>query len=300
MSDLPKDYLKYPNRKFGQDHEFYDWRLSKDRPRLEWEGGAKVAICFIVPLEFFPLNPSGVPFKHPGAMVTPYPDLRHFTVRDYGNRVGVYRILEALGSTAATVAVNGKIAKRYPPLIEMLVGHQIIVHGLSTNHIHKEDMSETDEISLIREAGTCFAGKSHGWMSPARNQSSRTLKLLSKIGYRFCLDWEMDQVPVTASTENGDITLIPNSYELSDFTLLHTRRQTEESWLKQINDAIDLLVEEYDEYGSQMLGLTLTPYVIGQPFRIWALRELLAQINARDDVTVLTAGEIDQQFRAQI
>jgi len=300
MSGLPEDYLKYSNRKYGQDHDFYDWRLSRDRPKLKWEGGAKVAICFIVPLEFFPLNPSGIPFKHPGAMKTPYPDLRHFTVRDYGNRIGVYRILEALGDNTATFTVNGEIARRYPPLIEHLKGHQIVIHGLSTNHIHHEDMSEKEELDLITEAGNCFPSKTHGWMSPARNQTSRTLNLLAKSGYRFCLDWEMDQVPVMAKTDHGDIALIPNNYELSDFTLLHTRRQTEEAWLKQIMAAIDLLVEEHDKFGAQMLGLTLTPYVIGQPFRIWALRELLSQINARDDVAVFTAGNIDQQFRAQI
>ncbi len=68
-----------------------------------------------MPLEFFPLNPSGVPFKHPGAMATPYPDLRHYTVRDYGNRVGVYRILESLGDIQAGFAVNAAVAERCAP-----------------------------------------------------------------------------------------------------------------------------------------------------------------------------------------
>ena len=299
---MDKSYLKYPKRQYGQDHDFYKWELSKDRPKLKWEGGAKVAICFIVPLEFFPLNPSGVPFKHPGAMVTPYPDLRHFTVRDYGNRVAVFRLLEEFktADVTATFAVNGEVAKRYPPLIEGLVGHQLIVHGQSTDQIHREDMSKAEEATLINEATHNLPAKTLGWMSPARNQSSRTLGLLAKSGFRFCLDWEMDQVPVMAKTGHGDITLIPNSYELSDFTLLHTRRQSEESWLKQVTDSIDLLVEEYDRYGAQMLGLTLTPYVIGQPFRIWALRELLSRISGRNDVAIFTAGQIDQQFREQL
>ena len=299
---MDKSYLEYPKRQYGQDHDFYKWELSKDRPKLKWEGGAKVAICFIVPLEFFPLNPSGVPFKHPGAMVTPYPDLRHFTVRDYGNRVAVFRLLEEFetADVTATFAVNGEVAKRYPPLIEGLAGHQLIVHGQSTDQIHREDMSEAEEATLINEATHNLPAKTHGWMSPARNQSSRTLDLLAKSGFRFCLDWEMDQLPVMAKTGHGDITLIPNSYELSDFTLLHTRRQSEESWLKQVTDSIDLLVEEYDRYGAQMLGLTLTPYVIGQPFRIWALRELLSRISGRSDVAILTAGQIDQQFREQL
>lgn len=298
---MDKSYLEYTKRGYGQDHDFYEWRTAKDRPKLEWEGGAKVAICFIVPLEFFPLNPSGVPFKHQGAMVTPYPDLRHFTVRDYGNRVGVYRILEALAETdsKSTFAVNGEIAKRYPPLLETVsdTEHEIAAHGLSTDHIHHEGMSADEETKLIQESLACFDGGLKGWMSPARNQSSRTLNLLAENDIDYCLDWEPDQVPVATS---AGVTLISNNYELSDFTLLHTRRQTEESWLSQINTAIDLLLEEHARFGSQMLGLTLTPYIIGQPFRIWALRALLAHIKDMEGVEVFTAGEIDRQFRAQI
>ena len=300
---MDKSYLEYPTRRYGQDHEFYDWRQGKDRPKLAWSNDVKVAVAFIIPLEFFPLNPSGVPFKHPGAMVTPYPDLRHFTVRDYGNRVGVFRILEALGqaNVKATFAVNGEIAKRYPPLIEAIVaaGHEIAAHGISTDHIHHEAMDDDDEYTLIKNTTACFDKIPKGWLSPARNQSSRTLELLAKTGYQYCLDWEMDQVPVQANTPNGEITLAPNNYELSDFTLLHTRRQTEDSWLKQIESSIDLLLEEHDRFGSQMLGLSLTPYVIGQPFRIWALRALLEKINSTADVESFTAGQITTQFLEQ-
>jgi len=374
VSSVSESYLTYPKRGYGQDHDFYDWQLSKDRPQLNWQGEAKVAICFIIPLEFFPLNPSGVPFKHPGAMKTPYPDLRHFTVRDYGNRVGVFRILEELKTAdiQATFAINGEVARRHHNLVDAISAskHEIAIHGLSTDHIHHEDLKIEDEKAIFREIDLCFPvlsrlskdlpedrihkdwgnddwkprigticsndqgftgkdGKNYsmlyatspdissewhmsaidndeietvkytGWMSPARNQSSRTLNLIAEQQFQYCLDWEMDQVPVSAKTDHGDITLIPNSYELSDFTLLHARRQTEAAWLTQIKSAIDLLVAEHARFGGQMLGLTLTPYVIGQPFRIWALRALLAHINDRDDVSVLTAGQIDQQFRAQ-
>lgn len=302
---MDKSYLTYPKRQYGQDHKFYDWQMAKDRSKLSWEKDAKVAIGFIIPLEFFPLNPSGVPFKHPGAMVTPYPDLRHFTVRDYGNRVGVYRILEALDyyGMKATFAVNGEIAKRYPPLLEIIKskGHEIVAHGLSTDHIHHEGIEPSEEIRLISKAlnELLLDSEPIGWLSPARNQSSRTLSLLALEGVDYCLDWEMDQVPVTATTKSGDITLIPNNYELSDFTLLHTRRQTEEAWLSQMKACIDLLLEEHNRFGSQMLGLTLTPYIIGQPFRIWALLELLAHIKDMADVSVFTAGDIATQFAKQ-
>ena len=300
---MDRAYLKYPNRAYGQDHDFYNWRMAQNRKKLSWDKDAKVAVSFIIPIEFFPLNPRNKPFKHAGAMVTPYPDLRHFTVRDYGNRIGVYRILQTLGyyGMKATFAVNGEIAKRYPPLIETInkQGHEIAAHGLSTDHIHHEGLSATAENKFIEDSLACFSNSPTGWLSPARNQSSKTLERLTKAGLDYCLDWEMDHVPVRAQTKNGDITLIPNSYELSDFTLLHTRRQSEEAWLAQMKSAIDLFLEEYPRFGTQMLGLTLTPYVIGQPFRIWALRGLLNHIMTTDGVETFRAGDISKQFRDQ-
>lgn len=300
---MKNSYLKYLKRAYGQDHNFYDWRQGKERPKLLWNNRAKVAIGLIIPLEFFPLNPSNVPFKHPGAMVTPYPDLRHFTVRDYGNRVGVFRILEALSDYGmkATFAVNGEIAKRYQPLIKFIQseGHEIAAHGISTDHIHHESLTGSEENRLITDTLACFSKTPKGWMSPARNQSSKTLERLAKADLSYCLDWEMDQAPIKAKTKNGDIILIPNSYELSDFVLLHTRRQTEESWLKQIVGSIDYLLEEHERFGAQMLGITLTPYVLGQPFRIWALRDLLKHIMVTDNVESFTAGNIAEQYTEQ-
>jgi peptidoglycan/xylan/chitin deacetylase (PgdA/CDA1 family) len=293
---MDQSYLQYPKRGHGQDHDLYDWRLSRNRKPLIWDGGAKVALSFIIPLEFFPLNPSGIPFKHPGAMATPYPDLRHYTVRDYGNRVGVYRILDALGSIRAGFAVNAKVAERYPPLIEAIRDHEIIAHGVSTDHIHHEGLSEAEEDALIAQTLSALPPVK-GWISPARNQSSRTLERLSKAGLSYCLDWENDSVPVATSP---GVTLLPNAYELSDFTLLHTRRQTEDSWQRQILDAVDYLASEFDRYGAQSLCITLTPYIIGQPFRIAKLAELLTQLQDRDDVAILTPGDVASQFKAQL
>ncbi|WP_349604588.1 MULTISPECIES: polysaccharide deacetylase family protein [Cupriavidus] len=63
------------------------------RAPVRWPGGRKLALWVNVSLQFFPLNPTGRPVVAPGNMTMPYPDLRHFTLRDYGNRVGIYRML---------------------------------------------------------------------------------------------------------------------------------------------------------------------------------------------------------------
>ena len=292
---MDASYLRYPNRRHGQDHDLYDWRLSRERGPLQWGGGAKVALAFIVPLEFFPLNPSGEPFKAPGAMQTPYPDLRHYTVRDYGNRVGVFRILEALGEARAGFAVQAEVARRYPALMEYIREHEIIAHGVSTDHIHHEGLSEAEEDALIQQTLKALPNAT-GWLGPARNQSSRTLERLAAAGVRYCLDWENDSVPIQTTT---GVTLLPNLYELADFSLCHTRRQTADSWARQVVEAMDFLASEHDRVGGQCLCVQVTPYVMGQPFRIAAFESLLSELRARGDVALLTPGEIHAQFEAQ-
>jgi len=300
---MDSSYLTYPKRAYGQDHNFYNWRQAKDRTPLVWDDAAKLAVNLIVPVELFPLNPSGQPLKHPGAMATPYPDLRHYTVRDYGNRVGVYRILEALADARlkATFPVNGMAAIYCAPLMSHILGdgHEIAAHGLSTDHIHHEGLSSENEAERIADTVACFDVTPKGWLSPARNQSSRTLSCLVARKLDYCLDWEMDSVPVSAKTATGHITLLPNSYELSDFTLLHTRKQTEDSWLAQLKEACEYLISEHARFGAQSLGLTLTPYIMGQPFRVWALVEFLNYLAQHKDISVLTGAELTHQFTKQ-
>ena len=85
---LDDSYFDYPHRSYGMDHDFYDWSMLVDRKPVEWPGGNRLALWVNVALQFFPLNQRGKPFPPPGGMTTAYPDLRHFTLREYGNRVG--------------------------------------------------------------------------------------------------------------------------------------------------------------------------------------------------------------------
>ena len=90
---LDKSYLEYPKRLYGMDHDRYDWEMLTDRKKVIWPDNKKLALWVNVSLQFFPLNQKGIPTKPPGGMTMPYPDLRHFSLRDYGNRVGIYRML---------------------------------------------------------------------------------------------------------------------------------------------------------------------------------------------------------------
>ncbi len=302
---VPDDYLAYPHRAYGADQARYPWRLSIDRAPIAWPAEAAVATMIVVPLEFHMLDPKGAPFKHPGAMVTPYPDLRHFTTRDYGNRVGVFRILTELkrAGLKATFPINAVLLPRIRPVIDALLkdGHEIAAYGWDTDHIHWSGQEAGVERRWVEETRAAFEGIGlcpRTWMSPARQQSFETMDLIAAAGFDICLDWEQDSVPTPMKTAGRDVIGAPLSTELDDRVLLSDRRQTEAEWAEQILEAVRFMAKEGPRFGGQVLGFSLTPYISGQPFRIWALRKVMAQLAQDAAVWSATASEIVEAWLA--
>lgn len=296
---LPDDYLRYPHRSHGMDQDLYDWRPVEARRPVAWPGGAAVAAMVVVPVEWHRLDPKGEPFRHPGAMVTPWPDLRHYTTRDYGARVGVFRLLDALAHAGikATVPVNAVLLERARPMIEAIVdgGHEIAAYGLEADRIHWSGLEpglEADWIAAVRAAFEQSGLTPRTWMSPARQQSFETLSLVARHGFDICLDWEQDSTPVAMRTTDGPVTSAPLSNELDDRTLLIDRRQGEDEWADQILEAARYMKAEAPRRGGQVLSFTLTPYVSGQPFRIHAVRRVLKGLAEDPGVWSATASEI--------
>jgi len=116
---LDPAYLEYPHRRLGYDHDLYAFSPLPARPPIHWPQGKSVATWLCVSLEWFPIVPADKPFRAPGHMQTAYPDYRHYTARDYGSRVGVYRLLDAFAKAgvAASFATNSAIGERYPALL---------------------------------------------------------------------------------------------------------------------------------------------------------------------------------------
>jgi len=296
---LPDDYLTYPKRKRGQDHDRYAMRYVGDRKKKSFSSGAALGVAIVVPLEYFMLNPTGKPFKHPGAMATPYPDLRHYTTRDYGNRVGTFRLLRALREAGvnATFAVNAVLLTRVRPLIDAILddGHELAAHGYDTDSIHWGGIEPEIEKRYVADTRAAFdaAGlRPRAWMSPARQQSFQTPDLIAKAGFDICLDWEIDTVPVNMNTNSGDVAAFPMLNELDDRFLLSTKNHDEAAWRDQILEAADMTAAEAPRYGSQVFGFTMTPYIAGLPFRMSAVREILSGLSKRDDIVVDTVSNL--------
>lgn len=302
---LDPGYLDYPKRRHGQDMERHDWRLAKDRPRVDLPGGRQVAVMPVVVCDYHPIDPEKTPFGHPHGMVTPYPDLRHYTTRDYGSRVGVFRILRAFreAGITATFALSADLLDRARPLVDAIVndGHEIAAAGLNGDAIHHSGMSQADERALIGQVRDAFAAaglEPAAWMSPARQESFNTPDLLTEAGFTSVLDWETDQVPVFMRTKHGALAAPPVFNELDDYKQLIERKQTEALWGRQILDAVELLKAEHAVCGAQALGFTLTPFVIGQPFRIGALEEVCANLAGDEAVWCAAASAVSEAFES--
>lgn len=302
---LDPAYLEYPRRRAGYDHDLYPYSALPTRKALSWPGGKRVATWIVVSLEWFPITPSDTPFRAPGHMQTAYPDYRHYTAREYGTRIGFYRLLDAFAKAGVTVSVaaNGAIATRYPQVIRDIVeaGHEIIAHSTDMNGTIASGLPVEQERALIETSIAQLADVSgtapRGWLSIARSQSWNTPGLLKAAGIEYCCDWANDEVPWTFA--NGLVNL-PLNHELSDRQIINTQQQSVDSYAEQVLDAHDWLAGEAAAHGGRLLPLHLTPYIIGLPYRMDAFERLLADLAARPDTWFARGSDILDSFRSQM
>lgn len=304
---LDKRYFDYPHRSYGMDHDLYDWSMLEDRPAIEWPGGKRVALWVNVALQFFPLDQRGKPFPPPGGMTTAYPDLRHYTLRDYGNRVGIYRIFKALDTygVTASCAINARLAERAPYLLGRVVerGHEVLCHGWDMDTPHYGGMDRDEEAEIIaRSLGVLREASGQpvrGWLSPGKSQSGNTPALLVEHGVETMADWINDDMPYAFRTPRGEITNLPLSTELEDRFIIMANGHSESEYADQVMDAFDFLLEEAQDAGGRLLALNIHPWMLGQPHRIGALEQALAHIMAQGEVWSAAPSEIRSAWVAQ-
>jgi allantoinase len=301
---LDATYLEYSKRRYGMDHNRYEWSMLVDRPPVTWPCGKTLALWINVSLQHFPMNPVGNPVKLPGAMSMPYPDLRHYTLRDYGNRVGIYRFLRAFDryGIKPTFAINAQLAERYPALLDAVLerGDEIIGHSWSMDTPHAGGLELNDEATLVERSLDRLRALSkrpiRGWLSPGKLQSEHTPELLKANGIEYCCDWVNDEMPYRFHTTGGDLWLMPLSTELEDRFVLLDNQHAEASWAQQVIDACEFLLEEAQQQGGRILAVSLHPWVLGQPHRMKHLEAVLDHLSTKSQVWSASAGEILDAF----
>jgi peptidoglycan/xylan/chitin deacetylase (PgdA/CDA1 family) len=276
----------YPKRRYGMDHDLYRWSMLEERRPFTWPGDKRIALWINVAIEHFPLDAAGRGFKPHGSMSMPYPDLRHYTLRDYGNRIGIFRILEALAARGlpASLAIQGEVVERYPSLAQRLAAtsHEWVAHGWNMDSLHFGGLPEAEEREQIaRTLSSLRRFAPHpitGWLSPARSQSEATLRLLQEAGLGWCADWVNDEQPYGIA----GIVNLPLSLELEDRFVILENLHAEAEWAEQVEDACEFLIRESQHLPHpRVLSLSLTAWVSGAAHRIRYLERVLDHLKAR-------------------
>ena len=307
---MPVDpsYLEYPKRRPGMDHDLYEASYLPDRKPVIWPGDRHVAVWIVPMVQFFPLDMEAKPINPPGGMTRPYPDYWNYTLDDYGNRVGIYRILDALAERGmkASAAFNARLVDHYPQVLRDCVaaGCEIITHGWDMGTVHGDQLSEDDEREIIGRSrgklGDALGEAPAGWLSPAMALSQRTTRIVAEAGFRYTCDWVNDELPYAMKGPASPLAAMPLGYELSDLRLMLEYRQMAWEYEEQVTDALSFLIAEAREKrAGRILALPLHPWLAGAPHRIGAVENILDAIAREESCWVATGTEILDAWEAQ-
>jgi peptidoglycan/xylan/chitin deacetylase (PgdA/CDA1 family) len=289
------------------DHDHYDWSPIVGRPPLEWPGGARVALTVIVALEHVEWAPPEGTYQSPNlymhlALHRPVPEFWSVSHREYGHRVGIFRVLGVLAKhgITPTIALDAMTARHYPWLVRYCIERkcEFIAHGISASRMITSRMSETEERAYIAEsigAVRQATGRApHGWSGPEYGESQRTPQLLAQAGIRYVCDWANDEQPYAMKTA-PPLHALPVMVELDDVFALRDRRFRVDEYAVQLKDAFDRIYGDSAASG-RTLVLYLHPWLMGQPFRIGFLDDALAHMVGRPGVWSATGCEVIEAY----
>jgi allantoinase len=278
-------------------HGRFEERPITDRALAPWPGGRRLAVYVALNLEQYAFGEGRVEDLCPGI---PPPDVLNDSWREYGNRVGAWRLadeFERLG-WPPTLLVNSALYLTWPglPARFRAMGAEIAAHG-RTNAEHQAGLDEATERALIAHVTGEIAAREGvppaGWLSPWIAETERTPDLLHEAGYRYLLDWCMDDQPVWLRTRGGRILSVPYPQELNDSAAIIGRRVDAHDFATMVIDQFDEMRAQAEAGTPLVMGIALHAMIVGQPFRLRALRRALEHVAAHRDRCWLTnAGAI--------
>lgn len=262
---------------------------------LRWPDDCRVALCVIVSLdkmEWLPPEGSYQPANLAGGSAArPFPDYTRMSHREYGHRVGVFRILEVLEKhgITPTIAMDALTAQHYPYLVQHCLdrGCEIIGHGISVSQMITSNMPEDDEKEYISESIATLTQATgaapQGWMGPEYGESPRTPQLLAEAGIKYICDWANDEQPYPMKSSVGELTALPVLWELDDVGAMANRKVTVHRYGDLLKESFDRLYQDGAVNG-RLLALSLHPWLTGQPFRIGYLDDALGHMTGHSQV----------------
>jgi len=277
-------------------HGRYAYSSIVSRPDYSWPKGARLAVYVALNIEQFSYG------EGKGAAIAPPDQAQSHSIyswRDYGNRVGIWRILEMLEALdiPAEAQINTAIYEHCPDIPEALRerGHEILGHGVS-NSFEQGGLDEAAEAMLIKTVTdflTAREGKAPaGWMSPWLSNSAVTPDLLQEAGYRYFMDWTSDDQPIWMRTRNGRILAMPYPIECNDTRGIVWYRYSSQEFADMLVECFDEMLRQ-SEHQPLVCPISLHPFVVGRPYRLGPLRRAFEHIaKHRSRIWLTRPGEI--------
>ncbi len=279
----------------------YDYSPIIRRPPLRWPKNARVAVWLAINIEHFKIDRPGTAISaFPGLI----PDVYNYAWRDYGPRVGIWRMMKLLDrhGIRASVTLNSDVCAHYPVIVEEGVKRkwEFLGHGI-TNSQFLAGMSEEQERQVIRTVIQTIkktTGKApEGWLGPALAETFITPDILAEEGITYLCDWNNDDQPYPMKVRKGRLLSVPYSVEINDIPSFLHLKYSPEQFRQAICDQFDTLYEEGAETG-RVMAIATHPFILGQPHRIKYLDQALRHIKRRKQVWFTTGGEIASWYTA--
>jgi peptidoglycan/xylan/chitin deacetylase (PgdA/CDA1 family) len=278
------------------DNQLYDYSPIISRPKLAWPNGARVAFWVGLNIEHYQVDkPSTSIFGGTAAL---QPDPLNYGWRDYGPRVGIWRMMDVLDKyrMRGSVLLNSDVCERYPQIIDAgrQRGWAWLAHG-KNNSIFEAGMSREEErqylTSVVQTIAAATGQQPKGWLGPALTETFNTPEILAELGLTYLLDWCSDDQPFPLNVEAGRMISVPYSIEMNDVSLFVGKSLSPADFAQIVTDQFDVLYEEGAQNG-RVMCLALHPFIVNQPFRHKYLDRALEYIANHEDVWLTTSDEI--------
>ncbi|MBO9521313.1 MAG: polysaccharide deacetylase family protein [Nocardioidaceae bacterium] len=265
-----------------------------DRPAVSWPDEKPVAFYLGVNLEHFAPGPAINIYPRTNGLD---PDVLNQGWRDYGARVGIWRMIESLDRRGVPVTglLNAAVCAEQPEIVAAGVerGWTWVAHGWQ-NNVLLADLPPEDEEAHLRTSVETIAratgSRPRGWLGPALTQTHRTEELLTGLGIEYVLDWCHDDLP---GWRRPGLLSVPFSVEVNDLTIFLLRGQSGPELVRVVKDQAAQLRREG---GGRVMALSVHPFLTGQAFRQRYLDEALDHLLGLDDVWVTTADDIASSY----
>lgn len=276
-------------------HGRYDYVPITRASDARWPNGASLAVYLALGIEEYVFGEGLTENIIAGV---PQPDLTNTSWRDYGNRVGAFRILEGCNALGIPVSIllNTEVYDHAPDLIAACraSGCAMVAHGRTNSDTlgGRNESEEAGYLASVRDRMLAEGDRPIGWSSPWLVQTARTIDLLHETNYGYVLDFHLDDRPVWLKARGGRLLHIPYGLELNDSSTAIGRMVTGRAFADMIVDQFDTLLAA-SERQPLVMSIVVHSFITGQPFRLRPVMAALEHIaRHRDRVWLATSDMI--------